>query len=187
MISSHHHGLNCLGDLCMRKIFLGWFRWHTMLKIARFAKGNYGFGIKPKTWEKEDKPFDWDESLALRFESFHSQNWKIQLLSILASSSKRWVCHGLPLASISKDESKDNPWDAWVIELDESLLNLLYTWTKKKSSIYHQKPQISSLEKISRNGSYSSWAHHGQGWRCWWCPWVCADASLLLLLLQSPL
>jgi hypothetical protein len=49
--------------------------------------------------------------LALRFESFHSQILKIQFLSTLASSSKGWVVHELPLAIYQKNESKDNPWD----------------------------------------------------------------------------
>ena len=50
--------------------------------------------------------------LALTFENFRSQTLKIQLLSTLASSPKRWVVHELPLATYQKDESNDNPWDA---------------------------------------------------------------------------
>jgi len=47
------------------------------------------------------------ESLALRFESFRAKNLKIQLVSILASSSKeRLTSYELSLAIFQKDESK---------------------------------------------------------------------------------
>jgi hypothetical protein len=55
-----------------------------------------------------------------------AKNLKIQLHSTLASSYKRWVVHELPLAMYQKDESKDNPWNALLIELDEDFFKLLY-------------------------------------------------------------
>jgi hypothetical protein len=42
------------------------------------------------------------KSLALAFESFRSQNLKIQAFFTLASSSKGWVVHELPVATYQK-------------------------------------------------------------------------------------
>jgi hypothetical protein len=42
------------------------------------------------------------KSLALGFESFRSQNLKIQAFFTLASSSKGWVVHELPVATYQK-------------------------------------------------------------------------------------
>jgi hypothetical protein len=46
------------------------------------------------------------------------------------------------LQTFQKDESKDNPWSCWVIELDKDFLNLLTydgTTTSKKLPILHHK------------------------------------------------
>jgi hypothetical protein len=52
------------------------------------------------------------------------------------------------LQTFQKDESKDNPWSCWVIELDKDFLNLLTydgTTTSKKLPILHHRLWIRSL------------------------------------------
>ena len=130
--------------------------------------------------------------LALRFGSFRSQKLEDPTPCYSCFFIQGWVVHELPLAILQINGSKDNPWDAWVMELGKDVLNLLVIWwnhhQQENHQSFHQKPQISSWEENPKNESYFSWAHHEQDWGCWWCPWSGAGASFLslLLLLQSP-
>jgi hypothetical protein len=49
------------------------------------------------------------KSLALSLRASVAKNLKIQAFLTLASPSKRWVVHELPLATYQKDESKGIP------------------------------------------------------------------------------
>ena len=69
----------------------------------------------------------------------------------------------------------------------ELTLHMMELPPARSPSIPHQKPQIRHLVENPRNESYSSWAHHEQDWRCWWCPWSGAGASFSFIVLPSNL
>jgi len=66
--------------------------------------------------------------IALRFESFHDIQLEdlTSLNPCLHIQRMDWPLMKFLSKKFQKDASKENPRDAWMIELDEDLLNLLY-------------------------------------------------------------
>jgi len=130
------------------------------------------------------------KSLALRFESFRSQKLEDPSLPHSCFFIRKIVHSWASSCNAPKDESKINPWDAWVLELDEDSLNsLICDGITIHKECFHPSPKTTnySWEENPRNESYFSWAHQEQDGRFWWCPWSGdGDSFHFLLLLQSP-